>query len=51
MTDGGPDAGVAAHAIRLVGDALEVPGVDGVSRRYLDLDVAASTSALPAVAS
>ncbi len=34
----------------LVGDALEVPCVDGVSRRYLNLDAAASTSALPAVA-
>jgi len=34
----------------LVGDAIEVPCVDGVSRRYLNLDAAASTSALPAVA-
>jgi len=34
----------------LVGDAIEVPCVDGISRRYLNLDAAASTSALPAVA-
>ncbi len=37
-------------AIRLVGDDLEVPCADGVSRRYVSLDAAASTSALPAVA-
>ncbi|CAB4892238.1 unannotated protein [freshwater metagenome] len=36
--------------IHLVGDELEVPCVDGVHRRYLSLDGAASTSALPAVA-
>ncbi len=35
----------------LVGDDTEVPCVDGISRRYLNLDAAASTSALPAVAS
>jgi selenocysteine lyase/cysteine desulfurase len=34
----------------LVGDDLEVPCVDGRSRRYVNLDSAASTSALPAVA-
>jgi selenocysteine lyase/cysteine desulfurase len=34
----------------LVGDDIEVPCVDGASRRYLNLDAAASTSALPAVA-
>jgi selenocysteine lyase/cysteine desulfurase len=37
--------------IQLVGDDIDVPCVDGVSRRYLNLDSAASTSALPAVAS
>ena len=35
----------------LVGDGLEVPCVDGIDRPYLSLDAAASTSALPAVAS
>jgi selenocysteine lyase/cysteine desulfurase len=34
----------------LVGDDLSVPCVDGVERRYIALDAAASTSALPAVA-
>jgi selenocysteine lyase/cysteine desulfurase len=33
----------------LVGDDIEVPCVDGRARKYLDLDHAASTSALPAV--
>ena len=51
MTDAGHDADAAGRAIRLVGDEIEVPCVDGVSRRYLNLDAAASTSALPAVAS
>ena len=37
--------------VPLVGDDLEVPCVDGVHRRYLNLDGAASTNALPAVAS
>ena len=36
--------------MRLVGDDLTVPCVDGVERPYLSLDAAASTSALPAVA-
>ena len=36
--------------IGLVGDDLAVPCVDGMERRYLDLDAAASTSALPVVA-
>jgi selenocysteine lyase/cysteine desulfurase len=36
--------------VHLVGDGLEVPCVDGVSRSYLGLDSAASTPALPAVA-
>ena len=35
---------------RLVGDDLDVPCVDGTDRRYLSLDAAASTAALPAVA-
>ena len=34
----------------LVGDGEPVPCVDGVARPYLNLDAAASTSALPAVA-
>jgi selenocysteine lyase/cysteine desulfurase len=34
----------------LVGDDLTVPCVDGVERRYISLDAAASTAALPAVA-
>jgi selenocysteine lyase/cysteine desulfurase len=33
-----------------VGDGVAVPCVDGVDRTYLNLDAAASTSALPAVA-
>ena len=36
--------------VRLVGDGLEVPCVDGASRPYLGLDSAASTPALQAVA-
>jgi selenocysteine lyase/cysteine desulfurase len=36
--------------IELVGDGLPVPCLDGVDRPYLNLDAAASTSALPAVA-
>jgi selenocysteine lyase/cysteine desulfurase len=36
--------------IRLLGDELAVPCVDGTDRRYLGLDSAASTPALPAVA-
>lgn len=35
---------------RLVGDEVVVPCADGISRPYLNLDTAASTSALPAVA-
>ena len=34
----------------LVGDDISVPCVDGVERRYVSLDAAASTAALPAVA-
>ncbi len=37
--------------VPLIGDELEVPCVDGSHRRYLNLDGAASTNALPAVAS
>lgn len=36
--------------VRLIGDDLAVPCVDGKQRRYLSLDAAASTGALPAVA-
>ncbi len=36
--------------VTLVGDDLNVPCVDGQTRRYLNLDAAASTNALPAVA-
>ena len=36
--------------VRLVGDDLTAPCIDGRQRRYLSLDAAASTSALPAVA-
>jgi selenocysteine lyase/cysteine desulfurase len=36
--------------IELVGDGLAVPCLDGVERPYLNLDAAASTGALPAVA-
>ncbi|MGH9275990.1 MAG: aminotransferase class V-fold PLP-dependent enzyme, partial [Acidimicrobiales bacterium] len=39
-----------ALPIALVGDGELVPCVDGVHRPYLNLDAAASTSALPAVA-
>ncbi|HMK10959.1 MAG TPA: aminotransferase class V-fold PLP-dependent enzyme [Acidimicrobiales bacterium] len=43
------DEGVALP-LALVGDECEVPCVDGTSRPYLNLDAAASTGALPAVA-
>ena len=36
--------------IGLVGDEVLVPCGDGGDRRYVNLDVAASTNALPAVA-
>ncbi|MEA2716162.1 MAG: hypothetical protein QOI99_479 [Actinomycetota bacterium] len=36
--------------VRLVGDDLTAPCIDGLERPYLSLDAAASTSALPAVA-
>jgi selenocysteine lyase/cysteine desulfurase len=40
----------AAGIVALVGDGLPVPCVDGRDRPYLNLDAAASTSALPVVA-
>ena len=40
----------ADSSIRLVGDGLAVPCVDGIERPYLSLDGAASTNALQAVA-
>jgi len=49
MTDN-VDDGAATVPVALVGDDLEVPCVDGVQRRYVNLDAAASTSALAAVA-
>lgn len=52
--DGGGEARVASGSpaldVVLVGDGLEVPCLDGIPRPYLNLDAAASTSALPAVA-
>src|SRR5918995_4287410 len=39
-----------ARPVVLVGDGLPVPCVDGRDRPYLNLDAAASTSALPVVA-
>ena len=45
-TQARPEAGL----FPLVGDGLPVPCVDGRDRPYLNLDAAASTSALPAVA-
>ncbi len=44
------DDGAATVPVELVGDDLEVPCVDGMQRRYVNLDAAASTSALAAVA-
>ena len=41
---------MSALSVRLIGDDLPVPCVDGVDRPYLNLDSAASTNALPAVA-
>ncbi len=45
------DSGTSTLPVVLVGDELVVPCVDGVRRRYVNLDSAASTSALPAVVS
>jgi|SRR5579872_843385 len=44
------EPGRTAPPVPLVGDGLAVPCVDGRERPYLNLDAAASTSALPAVA-
>src|SRR5205823_11064123 len=41
---------MARFPVRLVGDGLAVPCVDGQERPYISLDGAASTAALPAVA-
>ncbi|MGH9003002.1 MAG: aminotransferase class V-fold PLP-dependent enzyme, partial [Acidimicrobiia bacterium] len=49
MTDGAAGSGPALP-VPLVGDGLAVPCVDGQERPYLNLDSAASTNALPAVA-
>lgn len=51
VSPGGLARCAAGDAIAaLVGDDLTVPCVDGHERPYLNLDAAASTSALPAVA-
>src|SRR5687767_3136393 len=42
-------ADLSASPIRLVGDDLEVPCLDGTLRRYVNLDNAASTAAMPEV--
>jgi selenocysteine lyase/cysteine desulfurase len=39
-----------SYPVRLVGDGLAVPCLDGQDRPYVSLDAAASTAALPAVA-
>ncbi|WP_187368801.1 aminotransferase class V-fold PLP-dependent enzyme [Baekduia soli] len=44
------DPGSGPPVAALVGQGLPVPCLDGVRRPYADLDAAASTSALPAVA-
>jgi selenocysteine lyase/cysteine desulfurase len=36
--------------VRLIGDDLQAPCIDGENRRYLSLDAAASTGAMPGVA-
>jgi selenocysteine lyase/cysteine desulfurase len=48
--DGVMGTSSTAPPIALVGDGGLVPCVDGIDRPYLNLDAAASTSALPAVA-
>ena len=40
---------MSALPVPLVGDELDVPCIDGSTRRYLNLDAAASTNALPAL--
>jgi selenocysteine lyase/cysteine desulfurase len=44
------DEGEVTLPVALVGDELLVPCADGEERRYLNLDAAASTGALPSVA-
>ena len=41
---------MAGAAVELIGDDVELPCVDGSKRRYVSLDAAASTGALPEVA-
>ncbi len=48
MPDQAPDG--SSLGVRLVGDDLTAPCIDGHERTYLSLDAAASTSALPVVA-
>jgi selenocysteine lyase/cysteine desulfurase len=53
VSDGARDTAATAAGglgVRLLGDDLAVPCVDGSERPYLSLDAAASTSALPGVA-
>lgn len=49
MAGAGP-GGPVSLPVALVGDGGVVPCIDGLERPYLNLDAAASTSALPAVA-
>ena len=44
-----PNGGSVPLPIRLVGDGLMVPCIDGDTRPYVNFDFAASTSALPSV--
>jgi selenocysteine lyase/cysteine desulfurase len=46
----GTDDGRTRVPVALLGDDVVVPCHDGTTRRYLNLDMAASTNALPAVA-
>jgi len=48
--DGGGTVFAGGLPVALVGDGGPVPCIDGVERPYLNLDAAASTGALPAVA-
>jgi selenocysteine lyase/cysteine desulfurase len=50
VTDPKHRPGAADLGVRLLGDDLVVPCIDGSQRRYVSLDAAASTGALPAVA-
>jgi selenocysteine lyase/cysteine desulfurase len=51
VDDGRMDDALASIPSPLVGDGMPVPCVDGQERPYLNLDSAASSNALPAVAS